>query len=79
MTLEWIRRNFRKFDETLKLYLFTKGDIAAIEELAQRAKRMGELAPYCRGDEGELSILKIEAPDAICVIPAGGATAIKTT
>jgi uncharacterized protein len=32
MTLEWIRRNFPKFDQTLKLYLFTKGDITAIEE-----------------------------------------------
>ena len=31
MTLEWIRRNFAKFDETLKLYLFTRGDITAIE------------------------------------------------
>ena len=31
MTLEWIRRNFAKFDETLKLYLFTTGDITAIE------------------------------------------------
>jgi hypothetical protein len=32
MTLEWIRRHIAKFDETLKLYLFTKGDITAIEE-----------------------------------------------
>ena len=32
MTLEWIRRNFEKFDETLRLYLFSKGDITAIEE-----------------------------------------------
>ena len=32
MTLEWIRRNFPKFDETLRLYLFTKGDITAIEQ-----------------------------------------------
>lgn len=34
MTLEWIRRNFAKFDETLKRYLFTKGDITALEENA---------------------------------------------
>lgn len=35
MTLEWIRRHVAKFDETLKLYLFTKGDITAIEEQEQ--------------------------------------------
>ena len=34
MTLEWIRRHFTKFDEALRLYLFTKGDITAIEETA---------------------------------------------
>jgi ferritin-like protein len=32
MTLEWIRRHMTKFDETLKLYLFTTGDITAIED-----------------------------------------------
>jgi ferritin-like protein len=32
MTLEWIRRHMAKFDETLKLYLFTAGDITAIED-----------------------------------------------
>jgi ferritin-like protein len=32
MTLEWIRRNVAKFDEALKLYLFTSGEITAIEE-----------------------------------------------
>jgi ferritin-like protein len=35
MTLEWIRRHMPKFDQTLKLYLFTKGDITAIEEAEQ--------------------------------------------
>jgi ferritin-like protein len=39
MTLEWIRRNFAKFDETLKLYLFTKGDITAIEEKETDSKQ----------------------------------------
>lgn len=38
MTLEWIRRNFPKFDQTLKLYLFTKGDITAIEEEKKEGK-----------------------------------------
>jgi uncharacterized protein len=37
MTLEWIRRNFAKFDEALKLYLFTSGDITTIEERAKTA------------------------------------------
>jgi uncharacterized protein len=32
MTLEWIRRNMPKFNEAMKLYLFTHGDITAIEE-----------------------------------------------
>ena len=35
MALEWIRRNFPKFDEALKTYLFTSGEITAIEEEAQ--------------------------------------------
>src|SRR6266404_5182870 len=37
MTLEWIRRNVAKFDEALKLYLFTSGDITTIEERAKTA------------------------------------------
>jgi ferritin-like protein len=35
MTLEWIRRNVPKFNEALKLYLFTSGEITAIEETAK--------------------------------------------
>ncbi|HEY7715046.1 MAG TPA: ferritin-like domain-containing protein [Candidatus Binatia bacterium] len=38
MTLEWIRRNVVKFDEALKTYLFTQGDITAIEEKIAGAK-----------------------------------------
>jgi ferritin-like protein len=38
MTLEWIRRNVEKFDEALKLYLFSTGDITNIEE-ARRESR----------------------------------------
>jgi len=37
MTLEWIRRNVAKFDEALKLYLFTSGDITTLEERAKTA------------------------------------------
>ena len=32
MLLEWIRRRDPKFDEPLKTYLFTSGDVLAIEE-----------------------------------------------
>jgi ferritin-like protein len=35
MALEWIRRNFSKFDEALKTYLFTSGEITAIEKEAE--------------------------------------------
>lgn len=38
MVLEWIRRNLPKFDETLKTYLFTQGDITAIEKNAESGK-----------------------------------------
>lgn len=32
MTLEWLRRNNPVFDEHMKTYLFTTGDITGIEE-----------------------------------------------
>jgi len=38
MTLEWIRRNVDKFNEALKLYLFTTGDVTTIEEGAKQGK-----------------------------------------
>lgn len=38
MTLEWIRRNMAKFEDALKLYLFTRGDITAIEKNLQRGE-----------------------------------------
>jgi ferritin-like protein len=38
MTLEWIRRSMPKFAAALKLYLFTEGDITAIEEQEQDQK-----------------------------------------
>lgn len=42
MTLEWIRRHIAKFDETLKLYLFTKSDITAIEKNANEGEEDSE-------------------------------------
>lgn len=32
MTLEWLRRNMEGWDEQLRTYLFTEGDILSIEE-----------------------------------------------
>jgi hypothetical protein len=38
MGLEWIRRNVPKFDEALKTYLFTTGEITKLEEAATGGK-----------------------------------------
>ena len=38
MALEWIRRNFPKFDEALKTYLFSTGDITQLEKAATGGK-----------------------------------------
>lgn len=42
MTLEWIRRHMPKFDETLKTYLFTTGDITALEDAEESGKNQSE-------------------------------------
>lgn len=42
MTLEWIRRHVAKFDEALKTYLFSEGDITAIEEKSQGKEQTRE-------------------------------------
>lgn len=38
MALEWIRRNVDKFNEALKLYLFSTGDVTTLEEAAKPGK-----------------------------------------
>ncbi len=38
MALEWIRRNTPKFDEALKTYLFTTGEITKLEEAVTAGK-----------------------------------------
>ncbi|HSQ19384.1 MAG TPA: encapsulin-associated ferritin-like protein [Blastocatellia bacterium] len=38
MLLEWIRRRDPKFDEALRTYLFTSGDVIAIEEKAEKSE-----------------------------------------
>lgn len=35
MVMEWLRRNDPKFDEHLRTYLFTEGDVTEIEEEAE--------------------------------------------
>ena len=37
MTLEWLRRNMPGWDEQLRTYLFTSGDITMIEDLAEKS------------------------------------------
>lgn len=49
MTLEWIRRNVAKFDEALKLYLFTSGEITAIEKNIDEEKTAETTTPERRG------------------------------
>jgi ferritin-like protein len=39
MALEWIRRNNPKFDEALKTYLFTTGEITELEEAATSGEK----------------------------------------
>ena len=42
MTLEWIRRKLPKFDETLRTYLFTSGEITEIEAAENDGKEAAE-------------------------------------
>ena len=41
MVLEWVRRKVPKFDETLRTYLFTTGDITKIEEAIDGGAQQG--------------------------------------
>jgi ferritin-like protein len=45
MVLEWIRRRDPKFDEHLRTYLFSSGDILMVEERATGGPRAQEAAP----------------------------------
>ena len=42
MALEWIRRTVPKFDEALKTYLFTTGEITGLEEAATGKQQTAE-------------------------------------
>lgn len=41
MTLEWLRRNMPAWDEELRTYLFTSGDITALEEGEEASEESG--------------------------------------
>ena len=45
MVLEWIRRRDPKFDEHLRTYLFSTGDILMVEERASSGPRSQEATP----------------------------------
>ncbi|AKJ65550.1 encapsulin-associated ferritin-like protein [Kiritimatiella glycovorans] len=55
MVLEWLRRNMPGWDEQMKTYLFTQGDITLLEEEGEGGEEGGE-APA----GGDLAIGKIE-------------------
>ena len=42
MTLEWLRRNMGAWDEEMKTYLFTEGDISHLEEGGEGEEPSGD-------------------------------------
>jgi ferritin-like protein len=50
MALEWLRRRYPVIDETLRTYLFTSGEITALEEEATGG---GHGSPPAGGNAGE--------------------------
>ncbi len=61
MVIEWLRRNHAKFDEQLRVYLFTSGSIALQEEEHEEGRQDGS-------GEGSLGIGSLKAA------PLGGGT-----
>ncbi len=45
MVLEHVRRNDAKFDEALRMYLFTEGDITHLEEAATKGAEQASAGP----------------------------------
>lgn len=52
MTLEWLRRQLAKFDEQLRLYLFTSDPITQIEDAADEGAFQAGSQSGLRGDLG---------------------------
>ena len=53
MTLEWLRRRDPQLDENLRTYLFTEGDILAVETAAEHG---GDPGGAAAPDDGSLGI-----------------------
>ena len=66
MTLEWLRRRDPKLDENLRTYLFTEGDILAVEAAAEHgggdAPAGGGATPTAPGD-GSLGLGSLRGTD----------------
>ena len=43
MALEWLRRNMNGWDEKLKMYLFTEGEITKLEDENKKSKTQKDL------------------------------------
>ena len=57
MTLEWLRRNMPKWDEMLRTYLFTVGEITAIEAASEKDEAAPRgAAPAGGSAHGDLGI-----------------------
>lgn len=54
MALEWLRRNMDGWDEALRTYLFTKGNLLEIEEAAEGGG--GETQSGSSNDDSDLGI-----------------------
>jgi hypothetical protein len=52
MTLEWLRRQVAKFDEQLRVYLFTSDPITQIEEAAEEGSVHAGSRSVLGGDLG---------------------------
>ena len=61
MTLEWLRRRDPIFDEMLRTYLFTEGDILAIEAEAEH----GDGDAGADGGDGSLGIGSLRGRDSL--------------
>ena len=64
MTLEWLRRNDAKFDETMRTYLFKEVPITEIEELEKAAEagaggKAGEGKPVATSGSSHVASLGI--------------------
>ncbi|MBS3734777.1 MAG: ferritin [Phycisphaerae bacterium] len=55
MALEWLRRRMPAFDENMRTYLFTSGEITALEDAAEGGDDGGKSASAATGD-GSLNI-----------------------